>query len=198
LVELVIGKCPVYDASGIRVQVLASGPSHQDSSIRKVVISMISEAKSEVTIVVPYFVPDDALLVAITSAAQRGVQVNIINSASIDKKIVGYAQRSFYEDLLSAGVQVHLYNEPIFLHTKHMTIDKNICLIGSSNFDIRSFELDLEISSIIYDNAFVDKLNQIEADYLTRCQHLDLAEWRSRSNLRKISENIARLTSSLQ
>ena len=89
-----------------------------------------------------YFVPDDALMTAITSAAQRGVDVTLFNSEASDQFLVSHAERSYYEDLLRAGVKIYQYKAPTLLHSKHITIDDDIAIIGSSNLDIRSFQLE--------------------------------------------------------
>ena len=185
-------------AGDVSAQVLPSGPSHDNDNNLKLYTGMIHAAKKSVFIVVPYFIPDESLITAITSAAQRGVAVTMINSNSIDKILAGHAQRSFYEELLAAGVNIYLYRSPIFLHTKHVSIDDDVAILGSSNLDIRSFELDQEVSLVLYDGQAVKQLRRIEREYLEKSDQIHPAEWQARSLRLKLLDNISRLTASLQ
>jgi cardiolipin synthase len=146
----------------------------------------------------PYFVPDDALMTAITSAAQRGVDVTLLNSAVSDQFFVSHAERSYYEDLLDSGVQIYQYNAPILLHSKLISIDDAIAVIGSSNLDIRSFQLNLEVTLVCYDASVVADLRQIEAAYIRKSRLVNLDEWETRTLKEKLFENISRLTAALQ
>lgn len=181
-----------------RAQVLPSGPSYTESSNLKLYTALIHGAHKKIVIVTPYFVPDDALMTALTSAAQRGVEVTMINSEIIDKVLVGHAQRSYYEELLRAGVKLFLYKRPVFLHTKHLTIDDSVAVIGSSNLDIRSFELDLEVSLVLYDKNSVQQLRLVEARYIKGSKQIQLSAWLKRPLRHKSLDSIARLTASLQ
>ena len=132
-------------------QALPSGPGFPDDNNLKLYTQLIHAANHKLTIANPYFVPDDALLTAITSAAQRGVDVTLISSEIGDQFLVYNAQRSYYEQLLRAGVKVYLYQSPILLHSKHLSVDDDIAVIGSSNMDLRSFTLNLEVLLLCYD-----------------------------------------------
>jgi cardiolipin synthase A/B len=105
------------------------------------------------------------------------------------------AQRSYYDDLLEAGVEIHLYR-PHFLHAKLMTIDDEIALTGSTNMDIRSFALNAEINLLIYDRQVVERLKLVQEDYFRNSDLLTLDEWRKRSALQKVVHNTARLMDS--
>lgn len=164
----------------------------------KLFTELIHTAKTKITIVNPYFVPDDSLVTAITSAAQRDVEVVMINSKIMDQAMVGYAQRSYFEELLKSGVKIFQYDMPILLHSKYMTIDDDISVIGSSNLDMRSFQLDLEVSLVTYDESVTKELNKTAKKYLKRCHQLHLAEWHLRPLRKKLFENLARLTSAIQ
>jgi len=178
-------------------QVVPSGPSHEGDNNLKLYTSMIHAAKEQVFIVVPYFIPDESLMTAITSAAQRGVKVTMINSKSIDKILVGHAQRSFYEELLGAGVEIYLYQTPAFLHTKQVTIDDEVAILGSSNLDIRSFELSQEVGLVLYDKTAVQTLRKIERAYLARSTQVRAKAWAARPLRLKLLDNISRLAASL-
>jgi cardiolipin synthase A/B len=138
------------------------------------------------------------LMTALTSAAQRGVDVTLVNSEASDQFLVSHAERSYYEDLLKAGVKLYRYKAPILLHSKHITVDDDIAVIGSSNMDIRSFLLNLEVTLICYAPSVVADLRQVEARDLSRCNEVNLEEWETRSTREKFYENISRLTAAVQ
>ncbi len=179
-------------------QVLPSGPGYEDENNLKLFTSLIHLSQKRITITNPYFVPDDALTTAITSAAKRGVEVIMINSEVMDQKLVGHAQRSFYEQLLQAGVRIYWYKSPILLHSKFITVDGEIATIGSSNLDIRSFILNLEVTLISYDPAVVKALGKVEAQYIAKSTRVTLEDWHKRPKRQQLFDNIARLTSALQ
>ncbi len=182
----------------VDAQVLPSGPSHDHDNNLKFYTSLIHTAKKKVGIVVPYFIPTEPILEALTAVAQRGVKVTIVNSEAIDKVLAGHAQRSYYEELLEAGIDIFLYKTPVFLHTKQLIIDNNVAVVGSSNLDNRSFELDLELDVIIYDKKTVSKLEKIEKNYILKSNKLNLEDWQKRPIRKKMLDNIARLTAGLQ
>jgi cardiolipin synthase A/B len=179
-------------------QVLPSGPGYDDENNLKLFTALIHLAQKRIVIVNPYFVPDDALTTAITSAIHRGVEVIMINSEAMDQWMVGHAQRSFYETFLRAGVKIYLYKAPILLHSKFMTVDSEIATIGSSNLDLRSFFLDLEVTLISYDHQVVKDLQKVERQYLAKSSEIRLSHWLKRSKMQNLMDNIARLTSALQ
>ena len=105
----------------------------------------------------------------------------LINSEASDQFFVSHAQRSYYEELMRAGVKVYWYRAPVLLHSKCIAIDEDIAVIGSSNLDMRSFHLNMEVTLLVYDRETVAQLRQIEAAYLSRAKLLTLEEWRKRS-----------------
>lgn len=198
LLELVEDNDIPASTGSVIAQVLPSGPAHDHGNNLKFYTSMVHSAKERVGIVVPYFIPDESFLDALIAAAQRGVKVTIINSESIDKLLAGHAQRSYYEEMLEAGIQIYLYKEPVFLHTKQVLIDNEVAIVGSSNLDIRSFELDLEVTTILYDTQVVKKLQLIESRYIARSIKISLRSWRARPTKYKMLDSISRLTAALQ
>ena len=144
----------------------------------------------------PYFIPSEPLLFALRSAALRGLAVQLIVSGITDSRFVALAQGSYFEDLLQVGVHIALC-ETNFLHAKHATADDAMALIGSSNLDMRSFELNSEISLISYDRDVVLRFHEIEQQYLAGSRSLDALSWTKRNLPRKLAGNIARLFSSL-
>lgn len=180
-------------AGEMLAQVVPSGPGHEMRNNLKLFIALVHEARRKVVIITPYFVPDDALLAAMQIAAQRGVQVTLIVSGIADQFLVSRAQWSFYEELLEAGVEICEVDPPVILHAKTMSIDDGIAVIGSSNMDMRSFELNLEVTTIWYNAEAVTRLRAIEASYIARSQPMDLKRWRQRPFRKRFVENIARL-----
>jgi cardiolipin synthase len=179
-------------------QVLPSGPGFEHNNNLMLFVELFHTARRRITIANPYVVPDQPLLLALTSAAQRGVEVTLIVSEIGDQFLVFHAQRSYYEELLKAGVHIYWYQSPVLLHSKFLTIDDDIAVIGSSNMDIRSFQLNLEITLICYSKQVVANLQGIAADYLHHARSLQLNVWQARSPLIKLFDNLARLTSALQ
>jgi len=186
------------EKGGQLMQILPSGPAYKNENNLKLFIELIYSAKRRVVITNPYLVPTEPLLMALVTAAQRGVNVVIINSKAIDQAVVGHAQRSYYGELLDAGVHIHLHNKPTLLHSKHMTIDDDIAVIGSSNMDVRSFELNYECSIVIYDPRIVARLTDVQGHNLAESHQLTKETWKHRSIWLTLLDNIARLTSALQ
>ncbi|WP_406858410.1 cardiolipin synthase [Alsobacter sp. KACC 23698] len=185
-------------APGAVAQVLPSGSGFDDENNLRLFTALAHAARRSLTIVTPYFVPDEALMLAITSAARRGVAVTLVNSEAVDQAVVVAAQRSFYEELLRDGVEIRLYRAPVLLHAKSVVVDDEIATIGSSNLDIRSFTLNMEVTLVVYDRAFVDRLREVIGGYVANASRVTLEEWRRRPVRKRLVENIARLTAALQ
>jgi len=183
---------------GQLMQIVPSGPAYKNENNLKLFIDLIYSAQRRIVITNPYLVPTEPLLIALVTAAQRGVNVVVINSEAIDQRVVGHAQRSYYGQLLDAGVHIYLHKAPVLLHAKHMTIDDDIAMIGSSNMDVRSFELNYECSLMIYDPRIVARLTDIQAHNLAQSHILTKEAWSKRSIKDTLLDNIARLTSALQ
>jgi cardiolipin synthase len=179
-------------------QVLPSGPSFDNDNNLKLFVHLLHSARERISITSPYFVPDEATLMAIVTAASRGVAVELFVSAIGDQVLVYHAQRSYYEALLRAGVAIYLYRAPTVLHSKHFSIDDDVAVIGSSNMDIRSFSLNMEVSVMVQGRAFVERMRAVEDDYRSKSERLDLEDWLRRPLASKVGDSLARLTSSLQ
>ena len=126
------------------------------------------------------------------------MDVTLISSEIGDQFLVYHAQCSYYEQLLRAGVKIYLYQSPILLHSKHLSVDDDIAVIGSSNMDLRSFTLNLEVLLLCYDKSVVAAMQPVFAGYLARAKPLNLEEWVTRPTMTKLAENISRLTAALQ
>ncbi len=185
-------------ARALGAQVVPSGPGFDGENNLRLFNSLLYAAQERIIITSPYFVPDESMLYAITTAAQSGLDVQLFVSEIGDQPIVYHAQRSYYEELLRAGVRIWLYKSPTVLHAKHFTIDDKVAVIGSSNMDMRSFSLNLEISVMIRGSSFVTALRELEDSYRADSKELLLEEWMARPFLIKVLDNVARLTSAVQ
>ncbi|MGH7443729.1 MAG: phospholipase D-like domain-containing protein, partial [Longimicrobiales bacterium] len=139
-----------------------------------------------------------SLMTAITSAAQRGVDVTLLTAGVSNQFVVHHAQHSYYEELLRAGVKIFLMKAPALLHAKHVSIDGDVAVIGSSNLDMRSFTLNLEITLIAYDTGIVTALRAVEGTFLERSEALLAEEWQRQPLPARLLDNLARLTAALQ
>ncbi|HWL59565.1 MAG TPA: cardiolipin synthase [Microbacteriaceae bacterium] len=182
----------------VEAQVVPSGPGFSGENNLRLFNSLLYEANQRVIITSPYFVPDDSMLYAITTAAQSGLDVQLFVSEIGDQAMVFHAQRSYYEYLLKAGVRIWLYRSPTILHSKHFTIDDEVAVIGSSNMDMRSFSLNYEISVIVHSADFVRELREIEQQYREDSTELLLEDWQRRPVPGQILDNVMRLTAGLQ
>lgn len=183
---------------GVLCQVVPSGPGFVTENNLRLFNTLLYSAEERITISSPYFVPDDSLLYAITTAAQRGVRVELFVSEKGDQFLVHHAQRSYYEALLKSGVRIFLYPKPLVLHAKHFTVDEDVAVIGSSNMDMRSFSLNLEVSVMMIDKDVVQAMHQVEERYRAVSRELHLEEWLTRPVMARYVDNVARLTATLQ
>jgi cardiolipin synthase len=179
-------------------QIVPSGPGFEVENNLRLFLGLLYAAQRRVIMISPYFVPDEALLLAITAATKRGLQVELFVSEEGDQAVVYHAQRSYYEALLRAGVRIWLYPKPFILHTKGLTIDDEVAVIGSSNMDMRSFGLNLEISLLVRGEEFVQQMREMEAEYRELSRELTLEEWLEQPLRSTVLDNLARLTSALQ
>jgi cardiolipin synthase len=182
----------------LECQIVPSGPGFETENNLRLFNALIYAAEERVVLTSPYFVPDDSMLYAVTTAAQRGVTVELFVSEISDQALVFHAQRSYYEELLKAGVVIWLYEKPTILHAKHFTIDDDVSIVGSSNIDMRSFTLNMEVSLMVRGRSFVNQLRQIQEGYRRASKRLTLEEWQGRSLPSAVLDNVARLTAALQ
>ncbi|MDQ5958233.1 MAG: cardiolipin synthase, partial [Patescibacteria group bacterium] len=175
-----------------------SGPGFEAENNLKFFVSLMYNAKNKIILTSPYFVPDESMLTAVTTAAQRGLKVELYVSEVGDQMMVYHAQRSYYEALLRAGVKIYLYKSPYVLHSKHFTVDDDVAVVGSSNMDMRSFNLNMEISLLVYSKDFVKTMRRIEKQYKDDSLELTLDVWMKRPRHEKFVDNALRLTSALQ
>ncbi len=175
---------------------LPSGAEYPLRGFETMLVWLIHSACQRVILTTPYFIPDEALQNALQIAVARGVEVILIVSAITDQPLVRLAQCSYYDDLLCAGVHIMCFQKHL-LHAKNVSIDGRLGIVGSSNIDIRSFQLNEEVSLMLLDPASVGQLIALQEQAIAGCEPLDLATWRQRSKPRQLGEGLARLVSPL-
>jgi cardiolipin synthase A/B len=184
--------------NSIWAQVVPSGPAFEGENNLRLFNSLVYGARQRLVLSSPYFVPDESMRYAITTAAERGVDVHLMVSEIADQPLVFYAQRSYYEELLLAGVKIWLYQAPTILHAKFVIVDDAISVIGSSNIDMRSFSLNLEVSVLIASTKVADELEGFYDDYRRNSSQLTLEAWSQRKPYQRFIEGLARLTATVQ
>ncbi len=177
---------------GSAAQVVPSGPGHHPETIHQLLLSAIYAARRELVLTTPYFVPDESILTALLSVAQSGVDVTLIVPAENDSFLVRYASVAPFDELLAAGVRIALFKGGL-LHTKAITIDREVAVFGSVNLDMRSLWLNFEISLFVYDKGFAERLRALQGEYLKRCETLDPDVWRRRPLSHRFAEDTLRL-----
>lgn len=186
----------VEECGDALVQVVPSGPTVEGEEMTAILLTAIYEARRELILTTPYFVPDEPLLMALASAAARGVDVTLVVPARVDSKLVSLAGRTHQGDLVEAGVRVMLYRDGL-LHTKSVTVDGRMSLFGSLNLDPRSLHLNYEITLAVYNPRFTADLRALQQSYINGSSPMDLEAWRARTPLVRFTENVARLVSPL-
>ena len=183
--------CPM---GHIVTQVVPGGPDMDQSVLHELFFVAISGAKKHVRIMTPYFVPSEPLRVALETAGRRGVDVQVVVPAISTKEFVKLASRSYYGELLDAGVKIYEY-APGFLHAKMMTIDGDCALVGTPNVDARSLKLNFEVGLAIYNDDITGQLDEIFTRTLAESTPIDPETWGDRGIWTEIVQNFARLFS---
>jgi cardiolipin synthase len=181
----------------VPVQILTSGPDSQWAAIRQLYSFMIVSAEQRVFIQSPFFIPDATIAEALVSAALSGVDVKIMLSARPSgNRLPDWAGNTYMADIVAAGVRVFLY-EKGYLHAKTISIDSEICSVGSANIDIRSFSINYELNAVLYSKRLAKKLEQDFERDLVHCTEFDAAEYRKRSAAVRFRDSVARVLSPL-
>ncbi|MEO5906883.1 MAG: cardiolipin synthase, partial [Saprospiraceae bacterium] len=161
------------------VQIAASGPDSDKPTILYSLLQAINLAKEEVLITTPYFIPGDSLLDALIVSALGGVKVKLLVPGKSDSKFVNAAARSYYDDIIAAGVEIYQYTRG-FVHSKSLVADGKIAVIGSANIDHRSFDLNFEVNAIIYDIAVAKEMRDIFFEDIRHAELIDPEVWKNR------------------
>lgn len=176
------------------VQVLSGGPDNEWSVIKNIYFSMITSAKESVWIASPYFIPDEDIFSALKVAALSGIDVRLLAPSNPDSRIVFHASRSYYPELLEAGVKIYEYREG-FMHSKIMIVDGQLASIGTSNMDMRSFHLNFEVNAFLYRTNSVKKLVNDYLQDLLVSNELHSETFQKRTFFIRFFESLSRLLS---
>ncbi|HXS58095.1 MAG TPA: cardiolipin synthase [Hanamia sp.] len=178
------------------VQIAASGPDSETPAILFSILQAINLATEEILITSPYFIPGESLVDALVIASLSGISVKLLVPGISDSLLVNYAARSYYVDLLKAGVDIYQYTKG-FVHAKTLVADSKVAIVGTANMDFRSFDLNFEVNAIVYDVATANQLRNVFFDDLKNAEMLDAVSWASRSRFKQLLEKTARLVSPL-
>jgi cardiolipin synthase len=165
--ELLVKELPLPVPGGAPAQVIGTGPTVRFSAMPEVFESLLFTARHQIVVTTPYYVPDESLQNALCTTAYRGVDTSIVFPARNDSRFVAAASRSYYDELLTAGVKIYEYVGGL-LHSKLLTLDGEITLIGSANMDRRSFELNYENNILFYDSALTSTVRARQDEYIAR------------------------------
>ena len=189
---------PKAGAEHTVVRLLASGPDSRASAIHKAFFIAITRARQRIWLMTPYFIPDEAIMMGLETAALRGIDVRIVvpGADASDVAVAHWAGRAFYERLLGAGVAIHEFSGKI-LHAKHLLIDRSWSFVGSSNMDIRSFRLNFETNCVVHDYRLNHQLAEYFLASLERSERIDFERFDGRPKRAKLLEATMRLFSPL-
>jgi cardiolipin synthase len=178
------------------IAIVTSGPDTRTEAIHRLFFGAIVGAEREVLVTTPYFVPTESLMVAMEVAAMRGVDLKLLLPARSNHRVTFHAGRSFYTQLLEAGVDVREYL-PGIVHAKTLVADQRVALVGSANMDLRSFRLNFEVHTLVHDATTAATLTEEFRAETHNSRRVGLAEWRQRPWSLRVKEGASRLVSPL-
>jgi len=188
---------PILDVDDNKVvQIAASGPDSKKPTILYSLLQVINLAKEEVLITTPYFIPGESMMDSLIIAALGGVKIKLLVPGISDSKLVNAAARSYYNDLLEAGVDIYIYTKG-FVHAKTLVVDRKIAVVGTANMDYRSFDLNFEVNAIVYDKVIASELADVFYEDIKVADLINLNEWLNRPKGIQLLEKTARLMSPL-
>lgn len=176
----------------VAVQMAASGPDTDWANIMEALFCAISSARERVYITSPYYMPNDAILTAMETAARSGVDVRVIIPYESDSWAAQYASDSYIEESLESGIRIYRYCKG-FIHAKTMLVDDELSTIGTANLDYRSFQLNFEITAMIYNKDVNGQMADIFDKDLEECEEVELERWKNRGIKRRLKESFCRL-----
>jgi cardiolipin synthase len=184
---------PVGGASG---QMIASSPDDGSENMQLMYLLAISAANKSIDLEAAYFIPGPLIRKALKAALERGVRVRIIvPGPHVDSHLVDDASQAQWGTMLQAGAHIYRY-QPSLFHDKMMIVDGYLTMVGSANFDNRSFRLNDEANLNVYDAAFAAHMTQVFEQDLSRSRETTLAQWRNRPWTRKVKDWLSSWTSS--
>jgi cardiolipin synthase len=181
---------------GVTLQILPTGPAYDNEALEQLSLSAFHHAREELILTTPYFVPGESEVSSLCTAAKRGVRVALVLPARNDSLLVGAVSRSHYGQLVAAGVHVYEYQKGL-LHSKTLTVDRNLAMVTTANFDQRSFDLNFEVTALVYDTDFASQLRFMQRSYIEDSVLVTADRIAGRSWLRRLLENAAGVFSPL-
>lgn len=186
------GVDPIESAGSSVLQVVPSGPDQAPQIIHDMLLTLIYNSTQRLILTTPYFIPSEAMLTGLTAAARRGVAVTLVLPEKLDSYLVRHASKSYYEDLLESGVEIFHYKGGL-LHTKTVTVDDEVALIGTVNMDKRSFWINFEISLFAYEQSDVKRVRELQESYIEHASSIQLNDWQSRPLHSRIVQGVVQL-----
>ncbi|MGD1276829.1 MAG: cardiolipin synthase [Tepidisphaeraceae bacterium] len=183
-------------AGELAVQAVPTGPTGPGETYRRLLLAAIQCSRRQLTITTPYFVPDEAAVLALMMAADRGVDVSLILPQRPDHFLTSSAGRAHFQALLNADVAIYLFR-PGLLHAKTATVDDAFTLMGSANLDVRSFNLNFELSVLLYGPQVTKQVRDIQHHYLSQSDRIDAARWAQRPIVTQYTDRAISLLSPL-
>ncbi|HAO09092.1 MAG TPA: cardiolipin synthase [Chryseobacterium sp.] len=180
----------------VQVQIASSGPDSELPNILYSLIQAINLAQEEILLTTPYYIPEQILQESLIIAALSGIKVILLVPQKGDSKLVDIAARSYYEELLDAGVKIYLYQKG-FVHSKTFVSDRKLASVGTANLDARSFDLNFEVSAFVYNKKLANQLADEFYKDLKDSVEIIYVDWLGRGKFKQFSERIIRLFSSL-
>lgn len=178
------------------MQAVPTGPTSPDENYRRLLLAAIQSARRRVSLTTPYFVPDDPTIVNLIMAADRGAQVTLIVPEVGDHIFTAAAGRAHFTRLLDAKVEIQLYR-PGLIHSKTVVVDDAFAMLGSANLDVRSFNLNFELTLLMYGSAPAERMAAVHRDYIRDSRPLKMEEWSRRSIFKRYADSAISLLSPL-
>lgn len=176
-------------AEGFPALVMGAGPTERPRVTPQLYVSLFASAEHRLTLTTPYFVPDPTTLEALCAAALRGVEVTLIFPRRNDSWVVAAASHSYYHQLLDAGCRIYEHGRGL-LHAKILTVDGRVCMIGSSNLDMRSFDLNYENNILLQDEGITTTIDRCQQEYIGQARRVELPEVLAWPFYRRIWNNV--------
>jgi cardiolipin synthase len=183
-------------AVDVLAQAVPSGPTSPHTTYRRLLLAAIQCSRTELILTTPYFVPDEPTILSLVMAAERGVDVKLILPQNPDHFFTAAAGRAHFQSLLDANVSIYLYR-PGLVHAKTTTVDDAFCLFGSANLDVRSFNLNFELTLVLYGREVTQRLRDIQKNYLSQSIALDAESWKHRPIIKQYADRAISLMSPL-
>lgn len=189
--------CPEPQRPGqSTAQVVPSDPLSALTPIRDLTVTALNRARRSAVLTTPYLIPDETLLSSLWLAVERGIEMHVVVPRRSDNRWVDAVTRSYCRDLALGGVNVYLF-QPGIVHAKTLLVDGEVAMVGSANFDMRSFRLNVEANLVVYENGFVEQLDRLQQSYLADSERFDPERAGKRYWMKAVLDDYAKLFSPL-